>query len=188
MTTIFRKFVLGALIATLAITALPFTSAFAAGSTDPATPPAAGALKNPTLVNDRLELAFARQQFHVQRIGLVISDSTAAFARVQALLDKAKANGKDASAVQAAFDAFKTAFGQGQTFYEQAKSIAAGHVGFDANGKVTNVEQAKATVKSLNAALKQYRDTVQPAFKTLREAVKAFRTANPKATKTPTAP
>jgi len=188
MTTIFRKFVLGALIATLAITALPFTSAFAAGSIDTATPPAPGTLKNPALANNRLELAFARQQYHVQRIGLVIGDSAAAFARVQTLLDKALENGKDASAVQTAFNAFKAAFEQGKPLYEQAKTIAAGHVGFDAAGKVTNTEQAKATIKSLNDALKQYRGTVQPAFKTLREAVKAYHVANPKATKTPTAP
>ena len=188
MTTIFRKFVLGALIAALAVAALPFSSAFAAGAADP-TPPAGGALKSPTRANDRLELAFARQQFHVQRIGLVISDSAAAFTRVQNLLDKAKANGKDASAVQSAFDAFKAAFEQGKPLYEQAKSIAAGHVGFDAAGKVTNTEQAKATVKSLNDVLKQYRGTVQPAFKTLREAVKAFRLANPKTPiQTPTVP
>lgn len=185
MTTIFRKFILGALIVALALVALPLTVAFAAGSNDPATPPAPGTPKDPVIVNARLELVFARQQMKVTRIGEAVANYDNMIKNVQTLIDKAKENGKDVSAVQAAFDSYKAAFVAGKPIYEQAAALVAKHDGFDASGKVTDTEKAKATVKSLAESLKQYRDTVGEAFKTLREALKAFREANPRPTKTP---
>jgi hypothetical protein len=188
MTTSFRKFIYAVLIAALAITALPLTSVFAARVTDTATPPAPGTPKQPARQNVRLELAFARQQYNLQRTGLNVSNSTAFFEQVQALLDKARENGKDASAVQTAFNAYKVAFDKGKPLYEQAKTIAATHAGFDSNGIVTDPEKAKTTIKSLNDALKQYRDNLADSFKTLREAIQAFRKANPLPGATPIAP
>jgi hypothetical protein len=188
MTTIFRKFILGALIVAFAIAALPLASAFAAGSDDPSTPPAPGTPPNPAVVKVRLEFAFARQQYNVQRIGLAIDNSDVLFTRTQALIDKAKENGKDVSAVQTAFDAYKIAFEKGKPLYAQAKLIVTAHSGFDANGRVTDTEKAKATVKSLADILKQHRDTVGKAFKALQDAIKAFRQANPRPTPTPTQP
>jgi hypothetical protein len=187
MTTIFRKFVLGALIAALAVAAVPLTSAFAAGSTDTATPPAPST-PDPAALKARLELTFARQQVKVSRIGVEVANFDLITKNVQTLIDKAKANGKDVSAVQAAFDVYKAAFEKGKPIYEQANSIVRSHSGFDGNGKVTDLEKAKATVKSLAESLKQYRDTVGEAFKALREALQAFREANPRPTKTPTKP
>jgi hypothetical protein len=186
MTTIFRKFILGALIAALALALLPLTSAFAAGSNAPSTPPAPGTPKDPAVANARLEFAFARQQYAVQRIGLAIDNSDALFARIQMLIDKARGNGKDTAAVQTAFDAYKIAFEKGKPIYSQAKPIVTAHDGFDANGKVIDTEKAKATVKSLGNFLKQYRDTVGDARKALHEAIKAFRAANPRSTPIPT--
>jgi hypothetical protein len=188
MTTIFRKFILGALIAALAIAALPFASVYAAGSTDTGTPPAPGTPKDPAKANARLELTFARQQLKVGRIGLAVNNYDNMTKDVQTLIDKAKENGKDVSAIQAAFDAYKAAFEKAKPIYEQANSIVRSHSGFDGNGKVTDTEKAKATVKSLAESLKQYGDTLDGTFKALREALKAFREANPRPTKTPTQP
>ena len=188
MTTIFRKFILGALIAALAIAALPLASAYAAGSNGPSTPPAPGTPRDPTIVKARLELVFARQQMKVARIGEAVANYDNMTKNVQTLIDKAKEKGKDVSAVQAVFDAYKAAFEKGKPIYEQAKTTVAAHDGFDANGKVTDLEKAKATVKSVADTLKQYRDTVGDAFRTLREAIKAFREANPRPTPVPTQP
>ena len=129
-----------------------------------------------------------RRQVKVARIGVEVINFDLITKDVQTLIDKAKANGKDVSALQAAFDSYKAAFEKGKPIYEQAKTTVAAHDGFDANGKVTDLEKAKATVKSLADTLKQYRDTVGDAFRTLREAIKAFREANPRPTPVPTQP
>ena len=73
MTTIFRKFILGALIAALVIAALPLASVYAAGATDTATPPAP-TIPDPTIAKARIELAFARQQVKVARIGVEVAN------------------------------------------------------------------------------------------------------------------
>lgn len=188
MNTIFRKFILGALIAALAIAALPLTSVFAAGANDTATPPAPGAPKDPAVVNARIELVFARQQMKVAQIGVAIANYDNMTKNVQTLIDKAKAKGKDVSAIQTAFEAYKVAFIKGKPVYEQAATLVAKRDGFDANGKVTDIEKARATVKSLAETFKQFAETMDGTFKTLREALKDFREANPRPTKTPTQP
>ncbi len=181
MNTIFRKFILGALIAALSLAALPLTTAFAAGPT----PPAPGATKDPATVNARLELVFAHQQTRITRIGEAVTKFETMTKSTQTLIDKAKANSKDVSAVQTAFDAYKAAFEKGKPLYEQAKTILTAHDGFDASGKVTDAEKAKATIKSLAGILKQYETTVGETFKALGQALKAFRAANPRSTPTP---
>jgi hypothetical protein len=188
MTTLFRKFILGALIAALALAALPLTSVFAAGALDPVTPPTPGTPRDPAIATARLELAFARQQIRIARIGEAVVNYDLMTKNVQILLDKAKANGKDVSAVQTAFDAYKAAFAKAKPFYDQAKAIATAHGGFDANGKVTDLEKAKATVKSLADIFRQYADTLDGTLRTLREAIQAFRLANPRPVPTPVKP
>ena len=177
MTTTFRKFLLGALIVALALAALPLASAYAAAQNDTATPPAPQDLAT---ANARLELVFASQKYRVELIGLSIDNANILFTRAQKLIDRAKSNGKDVSAVQTAFDAYKAAFENGKPIYAQARAVLDTHTGFDANGKVTDAEQARTTVKSLGGFLKQYGDTVGAARKALRDAIQAFRQANPR--------
>lgn len=179
MTTTLRKIILGVLIAAVALVALaaaalPLTSAFAAGSKDSATPPA------PDIVKARLEMAFASQQMRITRISAAVTNYDLLTKNMQRLLDRAKSNGKDVSAIQTAFDAYQAAFEKGRPLYEQAKTIAAAHTGFDTAGNVTDAEQAKATVKSLAGVLRPYGETVGTAFKALHQAIQAFRLANPR--------
>jgi len=187
MQTIFRKLTMLALVAALAFAALPLSTTYAAGLNDTSTPPAPANPSDPTLVKARLELAFASQQAKVKLLGLAIDNFDTRTAKIQKMLDKAKEKGLDVSAVQAAFDSFKTAFVAGKPLYEKANGIVAQHSGFDSAGKVTNIEQARATVKSLTDVIKQYRDTVGSSFKALREAIRAFRQANPHFKADPTA-
>jgi len=175
-----RKSLFAALVAILMITAIPLSGASAAGATDPATPPAPGALQKPAFRDIRLELTFAHQKVHVQRIGLEITRSDTLFQKTQKLIDTATSSGKDASAVQSAFDAYKIAFTAAKPYYDQAKSISDAHTGFDASGKITDREQAKTTIKNINETLEKYRTAIGPALKNLNKAVRDFRTANPR--------
>jgi hypothetical protein len=183
MNTIFGKIITGVLIAALSLAGFPLINAYAVGPNDPPTPQA---VPNPIRVNTRLERVFARQTRIVERVGKLYDGSDQGLAKTQNLIDKAKERGLDVSQLQAALDAFKKALPNGRPFYDQAKSLLDSHNGFGANGKVTDSESAKKTIKDIHEALSQFKDAMGGAGKSLREAVKAFRAAHPRPTPTPT--
>lgn len=177
MKTLFNKTILLALVAALGLAAMPFVSVFAAGANDPTPPPSTGQIRT-----ERLERVWARQLRIYERMG-----RTDEFVeKAQRLIDRAKANGKDVSAVQAALDAFKAAAKDAQPIYESIKGIINSHQGFDSNGKVTDPEKAKETVQSMHEKFKEIRDTLQGTGKALHEAIRAFRQANPRIQPSPT--
>jgi len=175
MKLFFKKTMLFALVAALGLASLPHVNVFAAGHTlanaYDATPP-----PQIQITNDRLELIWARQLRIYERLGRVDGLTE----KVQRLIDRAKANGKDVSAVQAALDAFEAQWKEANPIYESIKGIVNSHQGFDANGKVTDSEKAKATVKEMHGKFKEIRDTLNGTGKALREAIKVFREANPR--------
>jgi gas vesicle protein len=148
---------------------------FAAGQKDPTTPPS-------LVTNDKLELVWARQLRVYNRLGRIDNLSE----KAQKLIDRAKANGRDVSAVQAALDAFETQWKAAKPTYESIKGIVNSHQGFDENGKVIDTEKAKATVMEMRDKFKEIRDTLNGTGKALREAIKAFREANPRSPSTAT--
>ena len=167
----FKKTVLlimTAVLASLGVASLPFVSVSAQGQGQ--------------ISNERLEQVWARQIRMYERMG-----KTDEFvAKVQKLLDRATANGKDVSAIQSALDAFKDAVKDAKPIYESAKGIINSHQGFDSNGKVTDPEKAKETIKAMHAKMQEIKTTMDGTGKVLREAIKAFREANPRPEKTPT--
>ncbi len=177
MKTLFKKTILLALVAAVGLASLPFVSAAAQSSTPTPVPPPQGQLSNA-----RLERIWARQLRHYQRMGRV----NVLVDRVQMLIDRAKANGKDVSAVQAALDAFKAALKNAQPIYESAKGIVGPHQGFDENGKVTDPVLAQQTVLAMRAKFQEIRTALNGTGKALREAIQAFRQANPRPWTTPT--
>lgn len=170
MKNIFQKVVLALSTAVLVFAAFPVTSAFAADDTPPA----------PT---ERLEKIWARQLQAYEKIGKAFADVDAHIAKFQDRIDKAAANGKDVTALQTALDAYETALKSAQPTYASIASIVNAHAGFDANGKVTDAEQAKSTVEQMRTKMQEIKSTMNGTFKALHEALKAFREANK-----PTAP
>ena|SRR6266511_3932668 len=171
MKLFFKKTMLFALVVALAVASLPFVTASAAGTYDPPTPQPSG-----QITNERLENIWARQLHRYERLG----HTDEFIAKVQKLIDRAKANGKDVSAVQEALDAFATQWKDAKPTYESMKGIINSHQGFDANGAVTDPEKAKETVKEMHGKFKEIRDTLNGTGKALHEAIKAFRQANPR--------
>jgi len=176
MKYLFKKTILFALIVALGVASLPFVSVAAQGTNDP-TPPPYGQVKT-----DRLERAWARQLRLYERMG-----KTDDFvAKVQKLLERASANGKDVSGMQSALDEFVTAVEDAKPIYESAQSIIDSHTGFDANGKVTDPKQAKEKIKALREKMQEIKTAMKGTGEALREAIKDFREANPHPVKTPT--
>ncbi|MFZ5819446.1 MAG: hypothetical protein ACOYYJ_06060 [Chloroflexota bacterium] len=174
MTSLFKKTVLLALAAALALAALPMTSASAAGLGETPEPPADQA----QVSDERLEQVWARLQQAYERQGQALERAGEMTTRIQSLIDKMTENGKDTAALQAALDAFEQGLAEAQPVYASAGSIISAHAGFDAEGKVTDREQAIATLKDLGGKVKELRQLIGEPGKALREAVKAFRQAH----------
>jgi len=169
---ILKKVILSVLAAALALAAFPLTNVYAAGDYDPTNPP-----KDGQLSNERLEKIWAREMKAYEHLGKVFDNDTV-FERAQKLIDRASANGKDVSAVQAALDAFKASVKNTRPTYESLNGIVNSHQGFDDAGKVTDAEKAKATVQEMGAKLKEIHSLMGGTGKALREAIRAFRNAN----------
>ena len=169
----FKNILLAAMALALVAAAFPWTSVSAAPAADPTTPPTDGGRSN-----TRIESLWTREQNAVERMGKVIDRADTMTAKIQTMIDKAKSNGKDVTALQAALDAYKQAVQEAGPMYEQAESIVNEHAGFDADGKVTDREQAIQTLKELGTQLKDLRGQIGTPGKALREAIKAFRQAH----------
>ena len=190
--TLFRKTILltgllrlFALIAVLGVAAMPIVSVSAAGDTltiayDPPIP------SQGQVSNERLERVWARQLRIYQRIGNGFDRDDEFTKRVQGWIDRAEANGKDTSAVQAALDAFEAALQDAHPIYENANGIVNSHPGFDSSGQVTDPEKAQETVDAMHEKLKDIKDAMEGTRKALHEAIRAFRQANPRPQPTPT--
>jgi Rad3-related DNA helicase len=164
----FKKSVFLALVAALALAALPVTSAYASGLGDPTNPP----------TGERLEQIWARQQRIYERQGRLLERADGLVERAQKLIDRMNENGKDTTALQAALDAFKDALKEAHPIYESAKGVINSHQGFDTDGQVTDHEKALETVKELGDKLKEVRQITGEPGVALREALKAFRDAH----------
>ncbi len=168
MNNIFKKMILTALAAALVFAAFPVTRVFAQGENPP----------KGELTNEKLEQVWARQLKAYEKIGKGFDNTDGRLVKLQKMIDKAAANGKDVTAVQAALDAFEAALKSAKPTYESMSGIVNSHQGFDANGKVTDAEKAKATVQDMRAKLKELKSAMGGTGKALREALKAFREAN----------
>ena len=179
MKMLFKKTILLALVAALAVASLPFVRVSAAGADDPQPP-------SGPVTNGKLEQVWARQQRAYEKLGKGFDRADDFTARAQQLIDRAKENGKDVSALQAALDAFESAIKEAHPIYEGGKGIINSHQGFDANGKVTNAEKAKETIQAMHDKLQEVKAAMNGTGKALREATRDFRQANPRPAKTQT--
>ena len=174
MKRFFSTTILFALVPALVLAAMPFAGVSAMGEKDPTAPP------TDKVSNERLEQAWARQLRAYDRLGNGFERADDFIAKAQDLIDRASQNGKDVTALQAALDAFEASIKEAHPIYESAKGIVNSHQGFDENGKVTDPEKARETVNSMSEKLKEIRAAMDGTFQALREAIKAFREANPR--------
>lgn len=180
MKRLFKNTILFALVAPLVLAAMPFASASAMGGNDPSTPPTG------ELSNERLEQVWARQLRAYDRLGRGFERADDFIARAQNLIDMASDNGKDVTALQAALDAFEASVKEAHPIYESVNGIVNSHQGFDEKGQVTDPEKARETVRAMGEKLKEVRATMDGTGQALREAIKAFRQANPRPQSTAT--
>jgi hypothetical protein len=174
----FKKFALAALVLAIGLSALPASSASAAGLQGETALPVSVVVPAPARDNVRLERIWARAQAAYQRQDNRLAKADEFITRAQSLIDKAEQKGWDTSAVQAALDALAAVIPAVRAAHEPGAAIIAGHNGFSADGKVTDRPAAIETTKALVQVLKNTYTAMDGTGRALREAVKAFRDAH----------
>ncbi len=135
-----------------------------------------------------LEKAFAAEQNRLSIQEANLDKTNDIVTRVENLIEKAKANNLDTSALESALDTFNAQIANARSAHATAASIISTHAGFNPNGKVTNVATAKQTVLDARQALKNAANILAQAVKDLKAAVQAWRDAHPMPAPATTAP
>lgn len=151
--------------------ALAFPSGTAAAASMAQEPqPATNAEKTPDPA--RLEKAYQRElgllKAQAERLDRLDERADKFAERIAKLKDE----GKDVAVLEKALADFKVKIAAARSQHEEAAIILNTHAGFDANGKVTDVAQASATVKDAGKIMRQIHQELRP---TIREMVKVLR-------------
>lgn len=176
-TMLFKKTILVALVAALTLAALPLTGASAAGQTDPV-PPAQGQ----GFSNERLEKAWSRMLKGYERLGKLFDKSNGLADKARKMIERLNEAGEPTAELEAALEAYEDAVKQAKPIYESCKGIVNSHKGFDSDGKVTDAEQAKETIKDLGTKLGKVREAMDGTAKELIELMKSIRDSHKPAT------
>ena len=168
MTARFSRWTLALLIALVAV-GMSFGSASAA--------PAA-----PTGGTTKAELALSRA-YKAEQDRLKLQDArlkrAADYAtKIDSLIAKLKGKGQDTAALEQAVVAFRTGVAQARTEWQAASVTLATHTGFDGAGKVTNTDQAHATLKDAHGHMEQAHTIARAAYEKLHAAIAAYRKAH----------
>jgi hypothetical protein len=167
--TLWRSAVGAALAALVAGSAL-FGGAQPALAADPGDPPAreeGGAL--------RLELAYRRLVVAADVQAVYLDHAPDVAERMQHRVDELAEQGEDVRELEAALDAFGGALAESQRHYEAARAILEAHAGFDAEGRVTDREQAAKTVRDAGRALRDARRSLKEGTIELGRAARDWR-------------
>lgn len=167
-----RAGLVGAIIM-LGLLSLPTAAASASALPDIATPPAPSQVRT-----QRLAQAWSREQQIESKLDTFFNTVDTRISNGQALIDRAKANGKDVSTLQVALDAFSAAVKQAQPIFQTTNGIVAAHQGFDSSGNVTDPTKALETVQDLRDKFQQIRQILELPRLALKDAIQAFRQAN----------
>lgn len=128
---------------------------------------------------DVRERQFKREQtwFNDQTNRLATAKTIAT--KTQDYINAQNALGKDTSSLVAALSTYNTRIASAQSSHDAAGTLIAAHAGFDANGQVINLAQASQTVTGVRKSLMDAHQTLRQAGVDLRNAVRAYRQANP---------
>ena len=184
MRYLFRKTIsislLAAFILGLFSAAIPAGSVSAAAPTDETPPPPAGEEHAPgKLVIARLQRMYRvihrRSDIQTRSLGRAEKFTK----RSEEIIANLKEKGKDVTELENALAGFKIDLARATDAHETSQDILNTHAGFDEDGKVVDVDQARSTIKSAQENIHQCRITLHESTHKLREVIQKFREANP---------
>jgi hypothetical protein len=171
----FSRWILALLIALVAV-GMSFGSAAAA----PAKP-------TPNPSNTALTRSYKLEQNRLKVQDVRLNNAGKYAGKIDELIAKLKAKGQDTAMLEQAVAAFRAEIVKARADWQAANAALATHGGFDAAGKVTNADQARATLKDAHGHMEQAHSIAHAAYQKLHTAVVAYRKAH-REVKEPVAP
>ncbi len=117
---------------------------------------------------DRQRDWLAKQQERLDRAGALV-------ARVQALIDEQRSQGKNPQRLEKALADFNAALASARASHDQAGKTLENPAGFDAGGNVTDVEQARATLRTAGQAMREAARILWEGIQDLRKVARELR-------------
>jgi len=177
-TQLFSRKLIYRIAAFVAVWAIVLAGVFVPSATAQAAPAIDDGTPGPFADGSRLEFGCrqANRVLEGQQDRLDLANHTAE--QAQTWIDELKAKGKDTSALEAALSAFKSGIASAQAKHDEAQGIMEAHAGFDSDCKLTDRDQAKATLQSAGNALREAHRLLHNAGRAFRQAVRDWRQTN----------
>jgi hypothetical protein len=172
----FSRWILALLVALVAV-GMNFGSAAAAPAKP--TPP------NPT--NAALSRTYKLEQDRLKLQDVRLKNAGQYAIKIDELIAKLKTKGQDTAALEQAVAAFRADIASARAEWQAARAVLSTHAGFDGAGKVTNADQARATLKDAHGHMEQTHTIARAAYEKLHAAIVAYRKAH-RAVTEPAAP
>jgi hypothetical protein len=137
----------------------------AAAERGPTTPPPANYAE--------LEQQYHLRQLQVRSLDELLKRDERRSTEIAKLIAYAKAAGKDTKALEQALATYRAKLGVARVAWYTAAATLKTHAGFSAAGKVTNPDQARATLKAATSALEQSYLAARSAEELLNKAMTA---------------
>jgi hypothetical protein len=125
-----------------------------------------------------LARTFRYQKSMVVFIGEALESAEDSVVKASDRIAELEAAGKDVDMLEEAVAAFETLYEQAQADQQAALALVDAHVGFDLNGKVTDLAEARETVKAVEPFLSSARENIIDAMQTIANAMREFRDTN----------
>jgi hypothetical protein len=122
----------------------------------------------------RLEYAFKQEQRRLAAMEQRFREASAFADTVAGTIVKLKQRGVDTTRLERALENFRSRMVDARNQWEKAHDVLAAHAGFDAEGGVTDVRQARATVTQAHLHLERARTLAERAFRQLRAVLATY--------------
>jgi hypothetical protein len=128
---------------------------------------------------NRIERAFKRTSKAVERQKSALEKVDKVVNRTEDFIQNMKDEGKDTTALSTALTAFKADVAEAGKVNQAALGILSKHDGFDADGKVTDVDKGRETIASARDQVIEFRAILSNAHHDIRNAIREYRKQNP---------
>jgi hypothetical protein len=122
----------------------------------------------------RLERAYKEEQQRLAAMEQRFKEAGAFADNVAGMIVKLKEHGVDTARLERALAAFRARMADAHGQWEAAREVLTAHAGFDAEGHVTDMRQARATVAQAHLHLERARTLAERAFRELRTVLATY--------------